>query len=1841
MPRLFNGGFPIEIDSYADAILRTFASLKSPSAIIFVTSRKNGYFDPVRSTVINSSLDDNSQSISNDTSSSSINEKQLTFDQPGKKSQRLTSHFNKIYINKNNKIKMSTKTLLPSSSHINDRYYFCSPSTMNKKSKHKSDTTPPSLRKRYKFSSVNGDQYRNKNIYKFPANQSEPRSYSTDCNRYYFPLDNSIKPSRKTLPHARSRSGLEQRSVTFMEGTSTYLCDTPYTFSKTSDTLKYPSTASTLVRSEVASPYQFNRSKKIVDGFTDSSLHSVSLGPEFRKPRRLDTVTSTNGSLSKIKRSRTDKTPSVRFESIPPPPPSYLNEARVLLSEKRRNQSPESFEKSVDRLVLSVNQKYRQQQQQQPMKLLSSNSSSLNYISQYYAKEDKPFSDDSLEIGDEQKRLHSSFNTNRTHTQIIKNLNKSLIDRNYQIDKNRLIYFEQNVRRYLRSYENQTLQRELNYDLIRCFSTSYLDDLKRDGARHAHTRNQMRSYTYEDIQDIHVPSILEAYKMKATIGREKQHRIQQSSMTTGQLSPVSSSGFSPLMVASFNENIDTQSTGFETDRKSYTSISQPLTTARPDVDLFYKIMQESFVGIDASIAGHVARATQCKREKSHQNSKKTSNTDTDLDIQTFSSLWSDDDDEQLADHFYIDKTAQRKGSSHHRKLSRYLSTVNRSLLDRPGDLIADFYLSQLNRNMQESVRHVESIAQAKARKQGFIFDRSKTIERSLSAEHLYQVRKEHIRYKQSFKTPTSFTTEDVSDIYKPFVLENYKRKIAIELERRRRARQEQLTIDICSLPMCNSEIDLSTNVIKSTHPPIIDFDRPSPLRHDFLVVSPSNIIQTKEIIMGRARRTIIDDGSTDVVQHVGIIAPPQIYSILTSSASKVNNLNEVPILTTVDPPDFADRKKRPRQQDQSDGLIDSVLQTSQQAISSDLPMINATRPKTKIYTYISPSHAHKICQAKYVESEPVEKKLSTITIKPIVTLNQHEVKHFNELLHQTERLPSPRYNYQYALPAVSSPRALSSADQSEVEEFTQYTLEERRYEPGNFTIPFDEEMPIYENISAKYLPVVPDIGVSRSIGQRKEKPLNPLTEQHVTIDEVLLNEQVQDMNEPLPEYEQVNVKNEVSNVNTFLESLVVELVYNFDPLASLLEDLNYTAHKQYAKQIIDDDNYCNVCEKAQETIRIPIMVDNTEWTDEHVQIISNQFDFNIENAQHKDSENIEYECVKVNLPEQFINSQIPNTSNSDICDLEQAVSLADDSLLVRHQERANINIDESSCLKNSINSTHVFELNYALYNNKKSHKKTEDELLWNRMEKMSIDSEVSSFADMETFLNSFEQSLDHEQHLPIIDQMSYSYVTTKTERCKQKHRLLPIEWFRSTTVQSHDEQLVEQWTVEKDIDTIQHEGTLRRQQIELITNTECVNLLVNASTNNACSIDKKFNAVKSNNSTPAATHENNDVRDILTHRSSTIDYEQDSLDKDNNTVNSTMNNAFIIPLSSNKNILPSSSITNTTQSLSPLTFYSAPTIPVIYLLDALATEQKHQTNNPTRNFLFTIGFGLNEINNTMTEITNTVSAADQALLPTWINRSLGYVDVLPTIIHHENESTLSSIEQEIHFPTENQLDEDDTAHLIYPHHLQYGHDLYENTQGPLKISFESSHMHLPIINEVYIYQMSFHCAFPLFHPPNVLPHVLPFTTQDDGLISPKKYQIKQQEVLSYVRTRDLFDNEENIVQTISCKLDQPSYIDHYHIQSLFPFPETCYADIFQPDILIKSENNLLSSIFSRKLNIIIEDEHDFYQLDQAMLMQEKAASKQKEREHSQLKRTASLEEMVLKPLVYSYIDEIF
>ncbi|CAF4543036.1 unnamed protein product, partial [Rotaria magnacalcarata] len=53
--------------------------------------------------------------------------------------------------------------------------------------------------------------------------------------------------------------------------------------------------------------------------------------------------------------------------------------------------------------------------------------------------------------------------------------------------------------------------------------------------------------------------------------------------------------------------------------------------------------------------------------------------DSDVDIKSNSSFWSDEEEEQQQT---IDDN-QRKTIPNQRQLSRYLSTVNRSLLDRP------------------------------------------------------------------------------------------------------------------------------------------------------------------------------------------------------------------------------------------------------------------------------------------------------------------------------------------------------------------------------------------------------------------------------------------------------------------------------------------------------------------------------------------------------------------------------------------------------------------------------------------------------------------------------------------------------------------------------------------------------------------------------------------------------------------------------------------------------------------------------------------------------------------------------------------------------------------------------------------------------------------------------------------------------------------------------------------------------------------------------------------------------------------------------------------------------
>ena len=355
-------------------------------------------------------------------------------------------------------------------------------------------------------------------------------------------------------------------------------------------------------------------------------------------------------------------------------------------------------------------------------------------------------------------------------------------------------------------------------------------------------------------------------------------------------------------------------------------------------------MQDNFHGIDISVADHVSKATNwTRREITHSTHRKVRNIsiNTDIDIQSNSALWSDD--EQDIHNHHREEIKSRKINPNQRKLSRYVSTVNRSLLDCPSNLIADFYLSQLNRNMQEDVHQMETVSHDKAHKQEYYHNNNKNktrLNRSLSVEHLYQVRQEHLRYKQPLKIPTSFTNEDVTDIYKPFVLENYKRKIAIELERRRRERQERSTSDNTYSSTYDKELDLSHKIIKATHPPIVNLHHHCQSNRDFPVRSPSNIVQTKETIMGRARRILFEDGCTDVHHRVDIILPPLSLSQVDQSSLKnrvnltatIHTQHAIPYVKTVDKLDFIDRKQMSIQQEleYNDGIIDGVLTSSKQ-----------------------------------------------------------------------------------------------------------------------------------------------------------------------------------------------------------------------------------------------------------------------------------------------------------------------------------------------------------------------------------------------------------------------------------------------------------------------------------------------------------------------------------------------------------------------------------------------------------------------------------------------------------------------------------------------------------------------------------------------------------------------------------------------------------------------------------------------------------------------------------------------------------------------------------------------
>ncbi len=183
------------------------------------------------------------------------------------------------------------------------------------------------------------------------------------------------------------------------------------------------------------------------------------------------------------------------------------------------------------------------------------------------------------------------------------------------------------------------------------------------------------------------------------------------------------------------------------------------------------------------------------------------------------------------------------------------------------------------------------------------------------------------------------------------------------------------------------------------------------------------------------------------------------------------------------------------------------------------------------------------------------------------------------------------------------------------------------------------------------------------------------------------------------------------------------------------------------------------------------------------------------------------------------------------------------------------------------------------------------------------------------------------------------------------------------------------------------------------------------------------------------------------------------------------------------------------------------------------------------------------------------------LLDTLANEQKDSKDFLLTIGSNEHEMKTKQL---IHRAKINELEQDDNFLLF---------NFDENQRDLLNLFFEPAHFYLPLIHEISIYQIIFHHEYPIFSPSNLS---LP-TIHNEENVSPNNYLINsQQDIFSIAQINHQSDHEEDL-EDLSEKPEQPAYIEHYHIQSLHPFPETLYVHINEPAIIIDNEDEQSTS----------------------------------------------------------------
>ena len=409
--------------------------------------------------------------------------------------------------------------------------------------------------------------------------------------------------------------------------------------------------------------------------------------------------------------------------------------------------------------------------------------------------------------------------------QILKTVNRSLLSSDLTGINARLIKLDDKARKTLKRIEKRALDRDLDYNLIRSFSCSHLNELRKEDIRYVNTKANPSSYSTEDIDDLYMPKILESYKLKFAVNRENTYRGYDN-LISSVISPGSNRGQSP------DRSAHTRSNG-RTPQRGASNVMSPLSpnsNNSKSANIFKQIIQEKLQDVDKEIATQLALKSK-DRSLASQQDKSDTDEDQDSSMNLSDDLEMNDDDLELFENKLNQKRKLNKQAPLTPK-GKILATLNRSLLYNPSELVSDFYISNMNYAMKRNIECVQMIADD-LRRRRLGARHNKKMRRSLSVDHLYDVRREHIRYTNGAEDqlhPISFTTDDIQDIYMPWIVDNYRRKIAVELERRRRYNETYIPIyerQRNAYSSIFSDENFPSRVIEQTLTPIVidKFDR--------------------------------------------------------------------------------------------------------------------------------------------------------------------------------------------------------------------------------------------------------------------------------------------------------------------------------------------------------------------------------------------------------------------------------------------------------------------------------------------------------------------------------------------------------------------------------------------------------------------------------------------------------------------------------------------------------------------------------------------------------------------------------------------------------------------------------------------------------------------------------------------------------------------------------------------------------------------------------------------------------------------------------------------------------